>query len=77
MSYSVYDEKCSDRNGGGLSKYPWRDMKVNQAFTIPANELVGKCANYSPNVPPTLAKDGYKIATRKQSNGDMKVFKVA
>ena len=75
--YTIITEAVPSANGGGMAKYPWNQLSVGQAFTIPANQLVGKCANYSPNPPLSLMRTGYKIAVRKQPNGDMKVYRVA
>ncbi len=75
--YEIFTEKLPTAGSRGASKYPWNDLKVGQCFKIPAKELTGKCANYSPNVPVNLKADGYQASTRKQSDGSMKVYRVA
>jgi hypothetical protein len=77
-----------EASSGGGAKYPWKDLEVpsgdddwngeGDSFKIPASELVGKCANYSPTPPLVLQKTGYKISVRKDKvTGDMRVFRVA
>jgi hypothetical protein len=75
--YEIITEALPPGGSRGSGKYPWHDLDVGVCFVIPAKELVGKSANYSPNVPPNLKVKGYKISTRKQPNGDMKVYRVA
>ena len=75
--FEIITEAVPNAGGGGMGKYPWNKLSVGQALIIPANQLVGKCANYSPNPPLSLMKKGYKISVRKQPNGDMKVYRVA
>jgi len=75
--YEIFTENVPSAGSRGAGKYPWKSLSVGQGFTIPANELVGKCANYSPNVPSNLKLSGYKAATRKQLDGSMKVYRVA
>jgi hypothetical protein len=78
--YQVETKSVPEGSSGGGSKYPWKKLEVesNNYFKIPASELVGKCANYSPTPPLSLQKTGYKISVRKdKATGDMGVFRVA
>ena len=75
--YEIITEAVPAGGSRGCTKYPWNKLAVGQCFVIPANELVGKCANYSPNVPANAKANGYKAATRKQSDGSMKVYRTA
>jgi len=81
MKYRVERMPIPQASSGGGAKYPWKDLEVgvvNNSFKIPASELVGKCANYSPTPPLALQKTGYKISVRKNKvTGDMRVFRVA
>tara|TARA_B100000470_G_scaffold174927_1_gene139146 strand:+ start:214 stop:483 length:270 start_codon:yes stop_codon:yes gene_type:complete len=81
MSYKIVTKTLpNEGTGRGVSKYPWSQLEVkkNNSFTIPARELVDKCANYSPNPPTSLTSTGYKISVRKnKETGDMDVFRVA
>ena len=83
MKYRVERMPIPEASSGGGAKYPWKDLEVpsggeGDSFKIPASELVGKCANYSPTPPLALQKTGYKISVRKDKvTGDMRVFRVA
>jgi len=81
MGYKITRRELpNEGTGGGGSKYPWNQLEVKgiNSFTIPARELVDKCANYSPNPPLSLTSTGYKISVRKnKETGDMDVYRVA
>ena len=55
---------------GKPGKYPWREMEVGDSFFIP------DMAHSNINVPPALKANGFKIATRRETQNDVAGIRV-
>lgn len=61
-----------DSSGGGVTKYPFREMEIGDSFLIPRNEMN---ENTRMNIYGLAAKKNIKVSTRISEEG-LRVWRI-